>query len=502
MVNTLHMDYRYFTASEDDLDKLLRGENVGGIFDADLFPSKPLQAGETGVLVAFESTSDEPLRPLALVCHDEDVQRLCGRYAHLRTDLSPLTAWCHLLAPTFHRSLDGVVHQPKFGSTAAAWCGLVVAETLLLTGKSLASIRISACLASATYAIGRTKALWRDLTFDAIFERFELANMLCRGTGAAPRNQTRISQVRSSFLPMWICLSALRGDTKQPNADDIFPLVMALKALQQARTYRDPDEAGQFVRPLLEAVPEARALVELTEMVPEARLKLFDELVAAFKQTDAKDRVRRNALALTTGYLATVVAGGSPSLSLVEDCADRWPELTGWAYLIGGIGERVTWTTGFDGLGRLIARELKRPLRLDEPPTCDFSFDECIVLFDRELKEPLVHLKIKQAKVLSVALFPGVNIAIPIVETASAENAPRMGRGPKQAIPHEGLTSDNGDLLRLVAEALWPHLRTFVIGEMTQASEYKNRGGAGSQRNRRKGKSDASSQLPLRDPRK
>ena len=63
MVNTLHMDYRYFTASEDDLDSLLRGENVGGIFDADLFPSRPLHVGETGVLVAFGSTSDEPLRP-------------------------------------------------------------------------------------------------------------------------------------------------------------------------------------------------------------------------------------------------------------------------------------------------------------------------------------------------------------------------------------------------------------------------------------------------------
>ena len=502
MVNTLHMDYRYFTASEGDLDKLLRGENVAGISDGDFLASVPLHMGETGVLVTLGRTSDEPLRPLAVVCHDEDVRRLCGRYAQLRTELSPLTAWCHLLTPTFHRSLDGVEHQPKFGCTEAAWSGLVVAETLLLTGKALANIRISACLASATYAIGRTKALWGDLAFDAIFERFELANKLCRGKGAAPRNQARMSQVQSSFLPMWSCLSALSDDSKESGDSDIFPLVMALRALQQARACSDPGEAGQLVRPLLKIVPEARSFERLTEMAPEARLKLFDELVATFRETDAEARVRRNALALTTGYLATVAAGGSASLALVEDCADRWPELTGWAYLIGGIGERITWSSGFDGLGRLIARELQRPLRLDEPPTCDFAFDEAIVLLDTELKEPLVHLRIKQAKVLSVALFPGVNIAIPIVDTAAVESGPRWGWGPKQAVPQEGPTGANENVLRLLAEALWPDLRPLVIAEMTKASKSKSRGGAGSQRIRGKGKSDALSQLALRDSRK
>ena len=502
MVSALHTDYRYFTARDSELDKLLRGEKVTEFVHTDFLAPESLHAGEAGVLVALGKTSEEPLRPLALVCHDEDVRRLCGRYAHIRADFSPLTAWCHLLSPAFHKNLDGVIHEPKFGDTVAAWSGLAVAETLLLSGRPLVSIRISACLASATYAIGRTKALWSNLTFDAIVDRFDLANALCRGRGAASRNQARVSHVRSSFAPIWRCLAALSGNSKDSSRHDLLPLVIALNALREARASADPNEAGHLVGPLLNAVPEARAFDRLSEMAPEARLKLFDGLVSRLKETDPKALVRRNALALATGYLATVAAGGSASLALVEDCADEFPELTGWAYLIGGIGERITWTSGFDGLGRLIAREFHRPLRLDEPPTCDFSFDEAIVLADRELKDPLVHLRIKQAKILSVSLFPGVNIAIPTVDSAALEAAYRGAEEPKKVVAAEGLTSSNENLLGILSEALWPYLRPFVIEETTQRFATKRRGRAGSQGTRRKRKSGEASQLPLTDRRK
>ena len=502
MVSTLDGHYRFFIASDSDLDKLLRGESVTQISEKDLFAPASFQASETGVLVALGKPSQESLRPLALVCPNENIRWLCGRYAQLRKDLSPLTAWCHLLIPTFLRSLDGVVHEPKFGGTEAAWSGLAIAETLLLTGRPLASIRITACLASATFAIGRTSALWSGLTCDAIIERFDYANKLCRGRRATPRNKARADQVRLSFLPMWSCLSALSDDTKKYSRDDLLPLVLALRALHQARTRSDDDEAGQLVGPLLKEVPEAKAFEQLAEMAPEARLKLFDELVKAFKETDAKALLRRNALALTTGYLATVAAGGAASLALVDAYADSWPELTGWAYLVGGIGEKITWTSGFDGLGRLVAREFQRPLRLDEAPTCDFSFDEAVVLSDMRLREPLVHLRIKQSRVVSVALYPGVNIAIPILDTSAAERSHRRTPGPMQNGPSEQLAGDSGNLLKTISMALWPYLRPLVIEETLQRSIPRKRRASSSQRTRRKGKADTGSQLPLRGSRK
>ena len=502
MVSALHKDYKYIIACDSELDELLRGEKHTRLQHADSLASESLHAGEVGVLVALGKTSNLPLRPLALVCRDEDIRRLCGRYAHVRTDFSPLTAWCHLLSPAFHRNMDGVIHEPKFASTVAAWSGLIVAETLLLSGRPLKSVRISACLASATYAVSRTLALWHNLTLESIVERFDSANTLCRGTGAASRDQARLSQVRSAFVPMWRCLGALSGNPKDASREDVFPLVKALSALQEARACADPNEADQFVRPLLKAIPEAEDFRRLAEISPESRLGLFDELVSTFRNTDRRASARRNALGLVTGYLATVAAGGSASLALVENCSDEFPELTGWAYLVGGIGEGVTWTSGFDGLGRLVARELLRPLRLDEPPNCDFAFDEAIVLADRELKEPLVHLRIKQAKVLNVSLYPGVNIAIPIVDGTASESTYHGSKEPNQVVPPQVQTSSIEDPLVFLAQALWPHLKPLVIDEAMQRFAVKRRSKAGSQKDRQKGKSDEASQLPFTDRRR
>ena len=502
MVNTRHSEYGYITASDSELDALLWGGNVGGMITADFPRSAPLQVGETGVLVAVDNYSDKLQQPLALVARDEDVRRLCGRYAQLRSDLSPLTAWCHLLTSSTLRKLDGITHAPSFRGTEASWSGLVVAETMLLAERPLANIRISACLASATYAIARTKALWRDLPLNTIVDRFDSANTLCRGRDASQKNQSRTSQVRSSLVPVWTCLSALTDDSIESSRDDLKPLVMALVALREARNCGDQSEAGLFVRPLLKAVPEAVAFERLTEMAPEVRLQLFDALVSAFKETDAEAVLRRNALALTAGYLATVAAGGASSLTLVENDADEWPELTGWSYLVGGIGERITWTSGFDGLGRLVARELQRRLRLDEPPTCDFAFDEALVLSDTELKEPLVHLRIKQARVLSVALYPGVNIVIPTGDTTAQEDI-QWVRRPKQSVSNEEpMGVGRGEPLKILAAALWPFLRPFVTEAMAQGSTRESWGGKSSHRNRGNRKEGASSQLPLTSSRK
>ena len=277
---------------------------------------------------------------------------------------------------------------------------------------------------------------------------------------------------------------------------------MALNALQEAKSCSDPNEAGQFICPLLNTVPEAQVFCRLAEIAPESRLKLFDELVSTLRNTDRTAIVRRNALCLAIGYLATVAAGGAASLALVVNCSDEFPELTGWAYLVGGIGERVTWTSGFDGLGRLVARELLRPLRLDEPPTCDFGFDEAIVLADKELKDPLVHLRIKQAKVLSVSLYPGVNIAIPIVDGTALDSTYRDSREPKEAVASESQTSSIENPLGTLAHALWPHLKPLVIEETSQLFTAKRRSKAGSPRSQQKAKSDHASQLPLPDRRR
>ena len=260
MVSPRRPEFQYARVGEGQLDALLRGEDVAGVAADDLHSSRRLRAGETGILLPRRGDSTHPVRPLALVVPDQGIRRLCGRYAQLRTDLSPLTTWCHLLTPELFSRLNGVAREPNLAGTDAAWSGLVVAEAMLLAGMPPANIRIGACLASATYSVARTKALWGDWPVERVVECFDAANRLCRRGNGTERSQARLVRVRSSLLPMWRCLSALSDDgLPKAAADDLEPLILALMALREARRGGGSVEASSFVRPLLRAVPEAQA---------------------------------------------------------------------------------------------------------------------------------------------------------------------------------------------------------------------------------------------------
>ena len=410
-----------------------------------------------------------------------------------------ITAWCHLLTPRFVEPLDSLVRTPDLAGMHAAWTGLIVAEAVLLAGIPVANVRISACLATQSFAIARTNALWNHVSVEEIGIRFDAANRLCRSENGASREKAE-SETPWSLEPIWETLVGLSQGRSAIESGEFEHVIVALQALRRARSDKDEQEARHLMRPLLSLVPEAETFEQLTELAPEIRLRLFDKLVAGLSDTQG-DRIsqRRTALAVLAGYLATVAAGGAPSLSLAETHATRWPEITAWAYLIGGIGENVVWTSSFDGLGRFVSRELLRPLRLDESPTCDFAFDEAAVLVDSKLADPLVHLRVKQARLVTVGLLPGVNISIPIadsiVQGAGRSEPNRMVRAPEISI---------NDPLKSFADALWPHIRTRMDEYMrsAQGGTYPTQEGEGSSQNRGKRKSGSQPQLPLSGPRK
>jgi hypothetical protein len=490
-------EYTYAMADETELDELLSGQEASGGTRWTQWsrPPRP-RAGSVGVIWQGEG---QTVRPLVLIVNDDEIQRLCGRYAQLHSDLSPLTAWCHLLTPRFFEPLDALVRYPDLGGLQAAWTGLIVAEAVLLAEMPLARIKLSACLATRSFAVARANALWGHLAIEDITARFDNANRLLKGERLAQRAESRSGKIRASLQPIWDALIAVSQGRGSYRSKEMEPIVSALQGLIKARSAKDPREASQLLRPLLHYAPEAESLEELSGLAPEGRLRVFDELVEALDKPEAApEKLRRNALGLLAGYLATVAAGGSPSLSLVEGHASRWPEITAWAYLTGGLGERVVWTSSFDGLGRLVARELVRPLRLDDPPTCDFAFDEAAVLVDAKLTDPLVHLKVKQARLLTVALLPGVNVSIPISD-ASVQSASKADTDRPARVP-EPLPSDPVSAL---VDAMWPRLRTRLDEYMAgpQRRDYSTQDDENTQRNRGRRRS-GQPQLPLSNPKR
>lgn len=469
----------YMPEGEEAFGEILEGRRVGHSVP---WPSQTSFRSK-GVICRDNQDGHEPLRPFAIVLQPEEFRRFFGRYSQLRSDLSPISAWCHVITPRALERLDSADRSAELNGFEAAWTGLVVAEALMLAERPISQIKIAACFSTHSYAIARAIALWPNISVDEVVERYEHAQGLVRGS------TTKHVGLRQNLAPVWDALLAASQSSPISHRSKFSVLAESIRALGFSRRHSDSNESYRFAEPLEHLVPAAILFRNLAKLSPEQRLQQFDKLILLAGEA-SENSIEQNAILMLAGYLATVAAGGSASLSLVEASSKRWPQITAWAYVLGSIGEQVVWTSSFDGLGRLVARELLRPFRLSDAPTCDFSLDEAEVLVDPQLSDPFVHLRIKQSRVLTVAVLPGVNISLPLASEVSHEVAP-TGTG------HEKATHliRNQEFARL-ANSLWPYLRELMQGSSSEKAQYGNEPRTSKPRNQKR--SGTQSKLPLK----
>jgi hypothetical protein len=238
-------DLIYAIADDTELDELLSGRQISGSTRWTQW-SKPsrLRVGSVGVVWQGE---DETIRPLVLIVNEDDLRHLCGRYAQLHSDLSPLTTWCHLLTPRFFEPLESLVRIPDLQGLQAAWTGLTIAEAMLLSEIPLARIKISACWATHSFAIARTNALWSHLTVNDITRRFDNANRLLKSESVAQRVEGRSEKIRTSLRLIWDALIGVSHSRGSHRSADVGPIVLALQGLVEARSAKDPYEANRLI---------------------------------------------------------------------------------------------------------------------------------------------------------------------------------------------------------------------------------------------------------------
>jgi hypothetical protein len=396
---------RYAAFDEAEFNEIAAGKlGVPGVG----WPDGPrLNRGAQGSIGVVWTEREGPVssaRPVLIVVGETDQRRLFGRFSQVRSDLSPLSAWCHIVTPEQFERVHSADIEPDLQGFEACWTGLAIAEAAILAGRPLASLKVTACLATQSYAIGRTFALWGARSVSSVLDVFDNAQKGLRQRDSA------LQGIRESFTPIWSVLSGVLG-ARGPSNRDEEDIVVAVRSLLRAKSMGLAPEL--VILEEFGGLEAAEFLRKLDSMSPEQRLRQFDKIVDALADVRSSPG-ELTKLSFLAGFLATVAAGGASSLKLAESVSNRYPQITAWAYVIGGIGEPITWSSGFEGLGRMVSRELERPFHISEPPTCDFSVSEASVLIDRQLSDPLVHLRIKQLRTVAVSLFPGVNIVIPL----------------------------------------------------------------------------------------
>lgn len=448
--------FTFLNADDDLLDEVLEGKptKLGDQWPS-LHNTYRLSPSNTGIL-ALNSLEN---RPVALVTREDTAQRLFGRYANLRSDLSPLSAWCHVLEWDIFERLREPFRLPDLGNYAASWVGLSIAEALMLSERSVSNLKMAACLATQSYALARSLALWPMVSIENVLANYDACQKALRVSEASS------TRLRSKLGKVWAALATISvSSAASAVSPDVRLLCECLVALQDTRSGGRPDEGGALYD-VLWRIRAAEILPRLSALTPEKRVNEFDYIISCVEQAKG---LEQEALFLLAGYVATVAAGGAPSLGLVENVVDRWPQIMAWAYVIGGIGEKVVWTSSFDGLGRLVARDLLRPFRFADPPSCDFAIGEAISLVDRGLKDPLVRLRVKQSRIVSVALYPGVNISIAI---ADVHAEPRRERGLSEA---KGGGQNDG--IAALADLIWPFIEKRLMARLSSRGPESNEG--------------------------
>jgi hypothetical protein len=483
----------FTVANDSEVNDLAAGVNTGHAVPwRGRRADSRVPMGYTGVLWKESLAKPGIVKPVALVVHDADRQRLFGRFSQLRGDLSPLSTWCHVLTPQRLEMLDGTTRMPDLGGFEAAWAGLIVAEAVVLAGAPPSKLKTYSCFATQSWAIARTRSLWPKMPVEEICDRLYAARRLTRG------DETRLGRLRQPFQSVWSILAA--ASDGGPIDHSLQPLVAALQALSDVRAAKDEPEIPCVVRQISMLLPEeSRLLNKLPSMGPEERLDVFDFLVDQLAaERSPRTQVRSTALAFMAGYIATIAAGGSASLSLATNHAHDHPQIAAWAYALGGVGEHVTWTTSFDGLGRLVARELLRPFRLEDQPDCDFALDEGEVLADSALSDPLVHLRIKQGRTLAVTIYPGVNVTVPLAEQLPDQQADARPASVKRAAAPNTATFPGGDeALALLTEMVWARLAPRLQQEREAVQSGQGQRLQRSGGNKRSGKGAREPSLPF-----
>ncbi|SFM11113.1 hypothetical protein, partial [Methylorubrum salsuginis] len=375
-----------------------------------------------------------------LILSISPVQSQPVRSSSLRDELSPISSWCHIFDPQSFGLVKETTLYSSISHIATCWSGLAIAEAQLLANRPVEALKLAACLATATFAVARTAALWPQTPLADSVNRYTECNRFVRG---AENNSAIISKLK----PIWESLNEYAKGTLNPKRQT----VRLLKILDSARRQRDDDEAAAIWGGL-DNDEIFSFLPSFSNRSPEERVKIFDLLTNAASNSDGS---YREILCFMAGYVATVAAGGQSSVGLAESISDELPEVLAWTYIIGGVGVVIPWSSSFVGLGRLVYREINRPFHLDEAPICDFALDEAVCLIDSHLSDPYVHLKIKQQRIVSVAIYPGVNINIPLQDQPEVKTRSSVATETRK---------ENFEMRRVVDD-LWPYIKEKIINE-------------------------------------
>ena len=112
MGNNVKGNIYYVAADETELNRILQGDVAGISVPWQKTQFSPRhRPGTIGVLLRKLTPESEAAQPLVLIVPEDEQRRLFGRFAQVRNELSPLSAWCHIVSPKIIETVDDLARD-------------------------------------------------------------------------------------------------------------------------------------------------------------------------------------------------------------------------------------------------------------------------------------------------------------------------------------------------------------------------------------------------------
>ncbi len=429
-------DLSFSLVGREELASVLRGESEGRDLATQEMITLPREkTAKSQVLVWHEQGP----RPIAIVVSSAQARdELLAWLVTFHGDLAPLTSWCYLLTSEdferFHR--DGS-RYPTLNGLEAAWLGAIIADAMTSSGADLSSLSLSICLSTETFAVARAIALYGPKNGLSAVEQLEAAKQILQQRALSSRPKRYfVTEVLMSLMPGGISPPSRNGD-----------LVSAACRSLAISDHDIPSIPDQIVREFVNVSPAFDQLGLIEKMPAESRVRFLRRIKESTNDAFPGDAELYNFVA---GYVISRIGGAERDFRLAQDFKNR-EEVLAWAAIAGGLGVETFWTNAFEGLGRLVAKELLRPLSLSEFPDADISLDEIRHLESNNGKRPF---RTSSKNSATVGLQPGVNVAVALsdADRSTARTMPHIQKESSQ--PQMSLDFSSAQIEGLVERLL------------------------------------------------
>ena len=342
--------------------------------------------------------------PAVVVPYSGDVETFYADVATYYPDMSPITAYMHVLSDEFI-GLSGIKEltndKVKFENSDFSiaknriWIALSIAEAASMVFSSgviaNSDVTYSICRRSLSFTIGRARFLYPYYPQEKVADRWHRLREI---------SEMEFSPQCSASI-LWIARLAFNTlSSKQYLEGATSEHINALRNLVLRSS-----SSAQFGQYLVDVYPKISEQLHVVTGDYDGRMQGLTEIINAIRMH--RRGVELDAMAIAY-FCNDILPGSMAHIKMLARYMREYPSILIWYGFFSGLSDEFDWRGVLAGIGQKLSRDICSPFSLESQQCADVALDELEVLTRVGLSASAI--KPVHQRTMLVSLMPGVDI--------------------------------------------------------------------------------------------